>query len=171
MTNTDTNTLQAQRQPQASKQSYYEKEHNDNDNDKYQYNFYKSCRSNKDICNLGYEDLRKKGMTMELKGKNTNTPSIQELSIFIQRGMIDWVEVWNRGQLRLNEMTNRKKIKTLVYNENDNDSQLDTDMDTARDYAGINLPLNLQAQVKNLLVQIVMSTLPNKMSAKHITQQ
>ena len=179
--NNNTNTLQDLQQHQAPKQSYFEKEHNDNDNDKYQYNFYSSCGSNKDIYNLRYEDLRKKGLKMELEEKNTNsnsnsnTPSSQELSIFIQRGMIDWVEVWSKYQLQLNEMTNSKKIKALVYNDNDRqlhtDKDTDTDTDTARDYAGINLPLNLQAQVKNLLVQIVMSTLPNKMSAKPITQR
>jgi hypothetical protein len=190
MTTTNTNTLEVQPQPQAPKQSYFKKEHNDNDNDndnhnhndndKYQYNSYNPCASNKDIYNLRYEDLRKKGMKMELEEKNTNTPDSQELSIFIQRGMIEWVEVceaWNKYQLQLNEMNGSKKIKVLVYNDNDNDNdrQLDTDTytytDTASDYTGINLPLNLQAQVKNLIVQIVMSTLPNKMSPRPITQR
>jgi hypothetical protein len=123
--------------------------------------------NDKNIFNLRYEDLRKKAIKLELEGKNTNTPSIQELSIFIQRGMIDWVEAWNKCQL--NEITNSQEIKALVYNDKDKDRQLDTDTDTAKDYAdyaALNLPLNLQAQLKNLLVQIVMSTLPNKMSAK-----
>lgn len=164
---TNTNTQQDQQQSQAPIQSYFEKEHNDNDNggnkDKYQYNSYNSCESNKKNFDLRYEDLRKKAMKMEIEGKNANTPGIQELSIFIQRGMIDWVEAWNKCQL--NEMTNSRKIKALVYNNKER--QLDTD----KDYAGINLSLNLQAQLKNLLVQIVMSTLPNKMSAKPITQR
>ena len=159
MTNTRTRTSaqqdQDQQQSQAPIQSYFQKEHNViNDNDK-------------NIFNLRYEDLRKKAIKLELEGKNTNTPSIQELSIFIQRGMIDWVEAWNKCQL--NEMTNSQEIKALVYNHNDKDRQLDTDTDTAKgydDYAALILPLNLQAQLKNLLVQIVMSTLPNKMSAK-----
>jgi hypothetical protein len=170
---TNTNTQQNQQQSQAPIQSYFEKEHNDNDNggnkDKYPYNSYNSCESNKNIFDLRYEDLRKKAMKMEIEGKNANTPGIQELSIFIQRGMIDWVEAWNKCQL--NEMTNSQKIKALVYNNKERQLDTDTDTDTDKDYAGINLPLNLQAQLKNLLVQIVMSTLPNKMSAKPITQR
>lgn len=132
----------------------------------------RKCQFSKNILDIRYEDLRRKVIeTKENNPLSPFTPFSQELLIFIQQGMIDWVEEWSKYH-PINpidvDMTGNHKIKESDFIGIDNNSDIDSNnpmagiKDTGCTYSNssLHLSMDLQAQIKNLLTHMAISTIP-----------
>jgi hypothetical protein len=123
-----------------------------------------------DILGIRYEDLRRKVIEAE-ENKALSPfpfPFSQELLIFIQQGMIAWVEEWakchpiNPTDIDI-DMTDRHKIKESDFIGIDNNTDGNNHMAGIRAIASnsfhLSISMELQAQVKNLLTHMAISTI------------
>jgi hypothetical protein len=126
----------------------------------------------KNILNRRYEDLRRK--VIEAEENNSLSPFFpfsQELLIFIQQGMIAWVEEWtkchpiNSNSIDI-DMTDHHKIKESDFigiDDNTEGNNYIADKAGRRDNASgnfsLSISMDLQAQVKNLLIHMAVSTI------------
>lgn len=134
------------------------------------------CEFSKSILNRRYEDLRRK--VIEAEENNPLSPFFpfsQELLIFIQQGMIAWVEEWtkchpiNSNSIDIDidiDMTDRHKIKESDFigiDDNTEGNNYIADIAGRRDNASgsfsLSISMDLQAQVKNLLIHMAVSTI------------
>lgn len=128
------------------------------------------CEFSKNILDIRYEDLRRKVIEAE-ENKPLSPfpfPFSQELLIFIQQGMIAWVEQWSKCH-PINpidiDMTDSHKIKESDFIGIDNDNNTDGNnhmagiRDTASSSFHLSISMDLQAQVKNLLTHMAISTI------------
>jgi hypothetical protein len=123
-----------------------------------------------DILDIRYEDLRRKVIEAE-ENKPLSPfplPFSQELLIFIQQGMIAWVEEWTKCH-PINpidiDMTDSHKIKESDFIGIDNNTDGNNHMAGIRATASsassfhLSISMDLQAQVKNLLTHMAISTI------------
>jgi hypothetical protein len=127
------------------------------------------CEFNKnilDILGIRYEDLRRKVIEAEENKALSTFPFSQELLIFIQQGMIAWVEEWTRCH-PINptdiDMTERHKFKESDFigidNNTDGNNHMAGIRATASNSFHLAISMDLQAQVKNLLTHMAISTI------------
>ncbi len=127
----------------------------------------RKCEFSKNILDIRYEDLRRK--VIEAEENNPLAPFrhfSQELLIFIQQGMIAWVEEWTKCHPSNSiDMTDSHKIKEPDFVGTDNNTDGNNPMagirisDTAYSNSNFPLSMDLQAQVKNLLTHMAISTI------------
>ncbi len=103
---------------------------------------------------------------IEAEENNPLFPFSQELLIFIQQGMIAWVEEWTKCHpINSIDMTDSFKIKESDFIGIDNNTDGNNPMAGIRDTAYSNsnssfqLSMDLQAQVKDLLTHMAISTI------------
>lgn len=131
-----------------------------------------------DILGIRYEDLRRKVIEAE-ENKALSPfpfpfpfPFSQELLIFIQQGMIAWVEEWtkchpiNPTDIDIDidiDMTDRHKIKESDFigidNNTDGNNHMAGIRATASNSFHLSISMDLQAQVKNLLTHMAISSI------------
>jgi hypothetical protein len=127
------------------------------------------CQFSKNILDIRYEDLRRKVIEAEENKLLSPFPFSQELLIFIQQGMIAWVEEWTKchpiNPINPIDMTDSHKIKESDFIGIDNNADGNNHMDgirirgTASSSFHLSISMDLEAQVKNLLTQMAISTI------------
>jgi len=126
------------------------------------------CEFSKNTLNIRYEDLRRK--VIEAEENDPLSPFrhfSQELLIFIQQGMIAWVEEWTKCHpINPIDVTDSHKIKKSDFIDLDNNTDGNNPQylmagisDTAYSNSNFQLSIDLQAQVKNLLTHMAISTI------------
>jgi len=143
------------------RQGYIESNHEEKNplqrtNQRHKYEF------SKNILDIRYEDLRRK--VIEAEENNPLFPFSQELLIFIQQGMIAWVEEWTKCHpINSIDMTDSFKIKESDFIGIDNNTDGNNPMagirDTAYSNSSFQPSMDLQAQVKDLLTHMAISTI------------
>jgi hypothetical protein len=121
-----------------------------------------------DILDIRYEDLRRKVIEVEDNKPLSPFPFSQELLIFIQQGMIAWVEEWTKchpvNHIDI-DMSDSHKINESDFigidNNTDGNNYIAGRRDTASSPSNFHLSISmdLQAQVKNLLIHMAISTI------------
>ena len=123
------------------------------------------CEFSKNILNIRYEDLRRKVIEAEENNPRSPFPHFsQELLIFIQQGMVAWVEEWTKCHpINSIDMTDSHKIKEsdfiVIDNNTDGNSPMAGISDTAYSNSSFQLSIDLHNQVKNLLTHMAISTI------------
>ena len=116
----------------------------------------------KNILDIRYDDLR--GKVIEAEKNNLLLPFSQELLIFIQQGMIAWVEEWSKCHpINFIDMTDSFNIKESDFIGIDNNTDGNNPMagisGAAYSNSSFQLSMGLQAQVKNLLTHMAINTI------------
>jgi hypothetical protein len=126
------------------------------------------CEFSKNILDIRYEDLRRKVIEAE-ENKPLSPfpfPFSQELLIFIQHGMIAWVEEWTKchpvNHIDI-DMSDSYEINESDFigidNNTDGNNYIAGIRDTASNSFHLSISMDLQAQVKNLLTRMAISTI------------
>lgn len=128
-----------------------------------------------EILDIRYEDLRRKVIEVEDNKSFSPSPFSQELLIFIQQGMIAWVEQWSKchpvntvntintiNHINI-AMSDSHKIDEPDFididNNTDDNNHIDGRRDTAFTRFHLSISMDLQAQLKNLLTHMAISTI------------